>query len=86
MTCTLDRLAARLNEQDLGLDVSDAVRLRLASLGYDPAYGARPLKRVIRDYVENPLAEWLLSADARPGEMLEVADKDGETVISRKKR
>ena len=82
----LDRLAARLNEQDLGLDVSDAVRLRLASLGYDPAYGARPLKRVIRDYVENPLAEWLLSADARPGEMLEVADKDGETVISRKKR
>ncbi len=78
----LDRLAARLREQDLGLEVGDAVRLRLSNLGYDPAYGARPLKRVIRDYVENPLAEWLLSADARPGETLEVAEKDGETVIS----
>ena len=78
----LDRLAVRLGEQDLGLEVNDAVRLRLSNLGYDPAYGARPLKRVIRDYVENPLAEWLLSADARPGETLEVADKDGETVIS----
>ena len=78
----LDRLAARLAEQDLALEVKDAVRLRLSNLGYDPAYGARPLKRVIRDYVENPLAEWLLSADARPGETLEVADKDGDTVIS----
>ena len=82
----LDRLAVRLKEQDLGLAVKDDVRLRLSNLGYDPAYGARPLKRVIRDYVENPLAEWLLSADARPGETLEVADKDGETVISVRNR
>ncbi|MDE0130170.1 MAG: ATP-dependent chaperone ClpB [Gammaproteobacteria bacterium] len=78
----LDRLAVRLAEQDLGLEVKDEVRLRLSNLSYDPAYGARPLKRVIRDYVENPLAEWLLSADARPGETLEVAEKGGETVIS----
>ncbi|MXW73261.1 MAG: ATP-dependent chaperone ClpB [Chromatiales bacterium] len=78
----LDRLAVRLAEQDMALEVNDALKLRLSNLGYDPAYGARPLKRVIRDYVENPLAEWLLSADARPGETLEVADKDGETVIS----
>ena len=78
----LDRLAERLAEQDLGIEVKDAVRLRLSNLGYDPAYGARPLKRVIRDYVENPLAEWLLSAEARPGETLEVAEKGGETVIS----
>ena len=78
----LDRLALRLAEQDLQLEIKDDVRLRLSNLGYDPAYGARPLKRVIRDYVENPLAEWLLSADARPGETLEVAGKGGETVIS----
>ncbi|MDE0680394.1 MAG: ATP-dependent chaperone ClpB [Gammaproteobacteria bacterium] len=78
----LDRLAVRLAEQDMALEVNDALKLRLSNLGYDPAYGARPLKRLIRDYVENPLAEWLLSADARPGETLEVADKDGETVIS----
>ena len=77
----LDRLAARLAEQDLGLEVKEDVRLRVSNLGYDPAYGARPLKRVIRDYVENPLAEWLLSADAKAGETLVVAEKDGETVI-----
>ena len=78
----LDRLAARLAEQDLRLEVKDAVRLRLSNLGYDPAYGARPLKRVIRDYVENPLAEWLLSAGAKAGERLVVADKNGKIVIS----
>ena len=82
----LDRLSARLREQDLGLEVRDELRVRLANLGYHPAYGARPLKRVIRDHVENPLAEWLLSADATAGETLVVAEKDGETVISVRNR
>ncbi len=77
----LDRLAARLAEQDLGLGVEDSVKLRLSNLGYDPAYGARPLKRVIRDWVENPLAEWLLSPDARGGETLVVEEQDGGTVV-----
>ena len=78
----LDRLAARLSEQDLGLEVHDDVRSRLSNLGYDPAYGARPLKRVIRDYVENPLAEWLLAEQPKPGDTLEVAEQDGRTRIS----
>ena len=78
----LDRLASRLAEQDMGLEVKDDVRLRLSNLGYDPAYGARPLKRAIRDYVENPLAEWLLSANAKSGQTLVVAEKDGNTVIT----
>ena len=82
----LDRLAARLTAQDLGLEVKEDVRLRMSNLGYDPAYGARPLKRVIRDRVENPLAEWLLSADATAGQTLVVAEKDGETVISARDR
>ena len=77
----LDRLAARLAEQDLSLEVKDTVRLRLSNLGYDPAYGARPLKRVIRDYVENPLAEWLLSTGAKAGERLVVEEQGAETVI-----
>ena len=82
----LNRLAARLTAQDLGLEVKEDVRLRMSNLGYDPAYGARPLKRVIRDHVENPLAEWLLSADATAGQTLVVAEKDGETVISARDR
>ena len=82
----LNRLAVRLTAQDLGLEVKEDVRLRMSNLGYDPAYGARPLKRVIRDRVENPLAEWLLSADATAGQTLVVAEKDGETVISARDR
>ena len=82
----LARLAARLEEQGLALEVKDAVRLRLSNLGYDPAYGARPLKRVIRDRVENPLAEWLLSVGGTPGETLLVEEKDGETVITPESR
>ena len=82
----LNRLASRLTAQDLGLEVKEDVRLRMSNLGYDPAYGARPLKRVIRDHVENPLAEWLLSADATAGQTLVVAEKDGETVISARDR
>ena len=82
----LDRLAARLAEQDFGLEVKDAVRLRLSNLGYDPAYGARPLKRVIRDYVENPLAEWLLSTGAKAGERLVVEEQGAETVIRAQSR
>jgi len=77
----LDRLSERLAEQDLGLEVQDSVRLRLSNLGYDPAYGARPLKRVIRDWVESPLAEWLLSSEAKAGDTLVVGEKDGNTVI-----
>ncbi len=77
----LDRLAARLAEQDLSLEVEDSLRLRLSNLGYDPAYGARPLKRVIRDWVENPLAEWLLSPEAKAGETLVVEEKAGATVV-----
>ena len=80
----LDRLAARLTQQELGLEVEDAVRVRLSHLGYDPAYGARPLKRVIRDYVENPLAEWLLGTGAKSGETLVVGERNGETVIDSK--
>ncbi len=82
----LNRLAARLTAQDLGLEVKEDVRMRMFNLGYDPAYGARPLKRVIRDRLENPLAEWLLSADATAGQTLVVAEKDGETVISARDR
>ncbi len=78
----LVRLAARLKEQDLDLEVGDSVRLRLSNLGYDPAYGARPLKRAIRDHVENPLAEWLLSVGGKAGETLVVEDRDGKIVIA----
>ena len=78
----IDRLAERLAAQGLELEIKDSVRLRLSNLGYDPAYGARPLKRVIRDWVENPLAEWLLSADGETGGKVVVEEKGGNIVIA----
>ena len=57
----IQRLQARLAEQDLAIEFSDAALAELVEAGYDPVYGARPLKRVLQRRVENPLAEALLA-------------------------
>jgi ATP-dependent Clp protease ATP-binding subunit ClpB len=59
----LQRLAKRVAGQGLLLEVSDAARQAISSEGYDPVYGARPLKRVIQQRIENPLAAYLLKAE-----------------------
>ena len=62
------------------LTVTDAARDRLAAEGYDPVYGARPLKRLIRQAIENPLAKRIVAGDFTPGETIEVgATGDGFT-------
>ncbi|MCC5885489.1 MAG: ATP-dependent chaperone ClpB [Gammaproteobacteria bacterium] len=63
----LDGLKRRLVERDLGLEISDAALDQLAEAGFDPVYGARPLKRAIQRLVENPLAEELLRGRFLPG-------------------
>ena len=73
----LEELAARLGERDLRLEVEPAARDELARRGYDPVYGARPLRRAIMTDVENPLAQSLLAGDVAPGETL-VVSYDGE--------
>jgi len=78
----LTRFIERLSERGLGLEVTDAARDRLAELGYDPAYGARPLKRVIQSRVENPLAERLLAGQLTSGDTA-VLDADGESLTIR---
>jgi ATP-dependent Clp protease ATP-binding subunit ClpB len=77
----LARLHRRLEERDLALRVTDAGKDLLASLGYDPIYGARPLKRAIRTYVEDPLALALLEGRIT-GDVVEV-DADGESLVLR---
>jgi ATP-dependent Clp protease ATP-binding subunit ClpB len=57
----LQGLQRRLAEQEVKLNLSERAKLQLADLGYDPQYGARPLKRALRRYVEDPLAEALLA-------------------------
>jgi ATP-dependent Clp protease ATP-binding subunit ClpB len=68
----LGYLRERLAERDMTLKLSDAARDRLAEAGYDPVYGARPLKRAIQQQVENPLAQEILKGRFKPGDTIEV--------------
>ena len=60
-------MSKRLADLDLTLQVDDAVLDRLLEAGFDPVYGARPLKRVIQRLIENPLAESILAGKFAPG-------------------
>ena len=68
----LEYLRQRLAERDLGLQLSNAARDKLADAGFDPVYGARPLKRAIQQQVENPLAQEILQGKFKPGDVIEV--------------
>ncbi len=65
-------LQQRLLSQDIKLEVSSAALEKIAEVGFDPVYGARPLKRAIQSMLENPLAEKILSADFGPGDAVSV--------------
>ncbi len=71
-------LRKRLAERRITLHLSDSAKDKLAELGYDPAYGARPLKRTISQYVETPLAREILSGKVSDGSVLNVDYGDGE--------
>ncbi|WP_018141958.1 ATP-dependent chaperone ClpB [Thioalkalivibrio sp. ALJ7] len=73
----LQYLRNRLAERDLGLTISAAALDHLGEAGFDPVYGARPLKRAIQTQLENPLAQSLLSGEFLPGDTIEI-DMDGE--------
>ncbi len=79
----INRLRARLAERDLGLNVTPEALDYLASTGYDPVYGARPLKRAIQQYVENPLAQEILASKFVPGDMITVGMERGKLVFSK---
>ena len=73
----LGRLRERLAERRIELELSSAAKEALAEAGWDPAYGARPLKRAIQRLVENPLALRLLEGDFADGDTIRVDAKDG---------
>lgn len=70
-------LNQRLKDLELGLRVSDAVLDKIATVGYDPVYGARPLKRAIQNRIENPLAQQMLEGSFEAGDVISV-DMDGQ--------
>jgi ATP-dependent Clp protease ATP-binding subunit ClpB len=69
----LGYLHQRLADRDMKIVLSDAARDKLAEAGFDPVYGARPLKRAIQQRVENPLAQEILKGRFKPGDTIEVA-------------
>jgi len=78
VTIQMERLLKRLAARKIELSLDDGARQWLADEGYDPVFGARPLKRVIQSALQNPLAEMLLAGDIRDGETIEVsAGSDG---------
>ncbi|NNE06641.1 MAG: ATP-dependent chaperone ClpB [Xanthomonadales bacterium] len=80
----LGRLRQRLVGAGLGLEVSDEALELLGEAGFDPVYGARPLKRAIQTELENPLAQKILSGDIEPGEVVIVGARDGRFVFDGK--
>jgi ATP-dependent Clp protease ATP-binding subunit ClpB len=68
----LGYLHERLADRDMRIHLSDAARDKLAEAGFDPVYGARPLKRAIQQQVENPLAQEILQGKFKPGDLIEV--------------
>ncbi|MDP6085722.1 MAG: ATP-dependent chaperone ClpB [Nitrospinota bacterium] len=75
----LDRFRERLAARDMGLVLTDAAKALIARDGYDPAFGARPLKRAIQRRIEDPLSLRLLEGDFGPGAVIEAdASEDGE--------
>jgi ATP-dependent Clp protease ATP-binding subunit ClpB len=79
----LGRLRARLAERKLSLELTDAAKDVLAEAGWDPAYGARPLKRALQRLVENPLAQRLLEGEFAEGDVIRIDAQNGELVFER---
>ena len=76
-------LTKRLADRDLQFKVTDAALDLLGEAGYDPVYGARPLKRAIQQSIENPLAQQILSGKFMPGDTI-VVDRSGDELIFHK--
>ena len=81
----LDRLRSRLVERDLSLSVEDTAFDLLIDAGFDPIYGARPLKRAIQQQVENPLAQKILAGEFQPGDTILIKADQGHLVFDKMK-
>jgi ATP-dependent Clp protease ATP-binding subunit ClpB len=79
----LERLRDRLAERGIAIELTDAAKETLAEAGWDPAYGARPLKRAIQRLVENPLALRLLEGEFADGDTIRIDAHDGEIVFEK---
>jgi ATP-dependent Clp protease ATP-binding subunit ClpB len=86
MTKIVDIQMARLQklvaDRKIKIDLDEQAKTWLANRGYDPAYGARPLKRVIQRHVQDPLAEQILAGGVKDGDTVHISVRDGELTIN----
>ena len=80
----IGNLAQRLKDQDMKLEIAEDAMQLLAEVGYDPVYGARPLKRAIQRLIENPLAQKLLKGEFMPGDTIVATVQDNAVVFASK--
>jgi ATP-dependent Clp protease ATP-binding subunit ClpB len=78
----VERVQRLLKDRKIVLDLTDAARRWLGRVGYDPVYGARPLKRAVQRYLQDPLAEKLLAGEIPDGSTVKVDEGDGELNIA----
>ena len=76
------RVARLLKDRKIGLELTDAARDWLGRVGYDPVYGARPLRRAVQRHLQDPLAEMILRGDVRDGATVAVDEGDGKLVLT----
>jgi ATP-dependent Clp protease ATP-binding subunit ClpB len=79
----IEHLRKRLQEKDITLEVSDAALDKLGEAGFDPVYGARPLKRAIQQRLENPLAQQLLTGEFIAGDTISIDVRDDEITFGK---
>jgi ATP-dependent Clp protease ATP-binding subunit ClpB len=76
-------LRKRLQERNMDLTLDDAARDLLGEAGFDPVYGARPLKRAIQQQIENPLAQRILKGEFAPGDRIRATTRHGQIVFDK---
>jgi ATP-dependent Clp protease ATP-binding subunit ClpB len=76
------RLRRLLEDRKIKLDLTDAARAWLGRVGYDPVYGARPLKRAVQKYLQDPLADAILAGEIADGSVVRVDEGDGQLVLT----
>ncbi len=79
----LQYLAKRLNAMEMGFEMTDAAIAEIASAGFDPVYGARPLKRAIQSEIENPLAREILAGNFVAKDTITVDSRAGKMVFNK---
>jgi ATP-dependent Clp protease ATP-binding subunit ClpB len=79
----LNILEQRLQKMDMDLDVTEAGLQKIAEAGFDPVYGARPLKRAIQQQIENPLSKQILEGRFGPKDKIRVDVKNGELAFEK---